>query len=476
MSDSPRQSVSNKTSIEKALEINLDPNKYGTIVEIGAGQEVARNFFRAGAAAGTIAKTMSAYDMQFSDAIYGVQPGGRYVSRARVFAMMEKEFGLVVDRVSATRPKNSRFFAYAATVAAKSYGRDNECHAWCGVRIQMYPGAEPSDIIVHVRMHEKTADEQQISLGTLGVNLIYGAYYFAEEPKKLINSLHENITPDSLEIDSIEFFGPYFEEIDNRAINFHLIRSWHTRAIMFKPDGQIAVPSEFLYKKNVLAIRGSFKPITKINIDMIEQGLEAFTQKAHVSCDNTIALAEITLNDNMGKDKGIRESDILERISLINAMGYSVMISDYVRYFSLREYFRQYTQLQIGIALGIRNIREIFDEDFYRGVEGGILEGFGKLFPDKTKLYVYPEKIDDELTTYENIAVPSHLRHLYQHLLENHFIEGITCSDETLFDIDSRDVLRDISAGKDEWQTKLPEAVADMIMAQRFLGYKPKRS
>ena len=231
------KNVSDRTTSGKALRLNLDENKYGTIAEIGAGQEVARHFFLAGAAAGTVAKTISAYDMQFSDAIYGVQEGGRYVSQSRVQAMLEKEFELVVNRVGDARSKASRYFAYAATVSAKSYNRDNECHAWCGVRIQTYPGAEPTDIIVHIRMHDKTAEQQQDTLGVVGVNLIYGAYYYFENAKKLINSLTDNLALDRIEIDYIDFQGPYFEEIDNRAINLHLIRSWKTRAIIFQPDG-----------------------------------------------------------------------------------------------------------------------------------------------------------------------------------------------------------------------------------------------
>ena len=275
MSNEPNdntKNVSDRTTSGKALRLNLDENKYGTIAEIGAGQEVARHFFLAGAAAGTVAKTISAYDMQFSDAIYGVQEGGRYVSQSRVQAMLEKEFELVVNRVGDARSKASRYFAYAATVSAKSYNRDNECHAWCGVRIQTYPGAEPTDIIVHIRMHDKTAEQQQDTLGVVGVNLIYGAYYYFENAKKLINSLTDNLALDRIEIDYIDFQGPYFEEIDNRAINLHLIRSWKTRAIIFQPDGTIAVPANMLYKKNVLTIRGSFRPITNLNVDMIEQG------------------------------------------------------------------------------------------------------------------------------------------------------------------------------------------------------------
>ncbi|WP_076420570.1 MULTISPECIES: nicotinate-nucleotide adenylyltransferase [Colwelliaceae] len=465
--------ISSRTTSNKALRLNLDEKKYGTIVEIGAGQEVARQFFLAGAAAGTIAKTMSAYDMKFSDAIYGVQEDRRYVSKARVKAMMAQEFDLVVDRVGDIRSKSSRYFSYAATVAAKSFNRKNECHAWCGVRVQMYPGAEPSTITIHVRMHDDTAEAQQQALGDLGVNLIYAAYYYFENPKNIIDSLSDNIGKDRIEIDAIEFEGPYFEDIDNRAINLHLIRSWKTRAIMFKPDGSVTVPADMLYKKNVLTIRGSFKPATKLNVDMIEQGTKSFNAINGLDGKSTIAIAEISLNDLHGNDAKVPEADIIARVQLLNALGYSVMISDYTRYFSLRAYFRQYTQLQIGIVVGMMNMRQIFDEEFYRGVEGGILEAFGKLFPDNTRIFVYPElENGEELVDFTQVKVPAHLRFLYQHLLENHFISGIECSDKKLLKIYSREALKQISAGKSGWEDNVPEAIVKEIKEKKLLGYR----
>ena len=463
--------ISSRSTKKKALRINLDEKKYGTIVEIGAGQEVARQFFRAGAAAGTIAKTMSAYDMEFSNAIYGVQANGRYVSKARVEAMMEKEFGLVIDRISESRPKTSRYFSYATTVAAKSFNRKNECHAWCGIRIQMYPDAPPSDIVIHVRMLDESAEKQQEALGTLGVNIIYGAYYYFDNAKTLIDSLTDNLEQGQIEIDSIEFKGPYFDEVDNRAINLHLIRSWKTRAIMFNPDGSVAVPSEMLYKKNILTIRGSFRPVTKLNIDMIEQGMVAFSELQDVRDDNTIAIAEITLNDVRGKDLMVPEQDIITRVELLNSLGYSVMISDYTRYFSLRAYFRQYTQMQIGIVLGIINIHQIFDKDTYRGIEGGMLEGFGKLFPDNTRLFVYPQMSEDgEYNDYKNIKLPENLQHLYAHLLQNKYITGIESSDHELFKIFSRSVLKSIENCDDDWQDKLPESIVEQIVQKKLFG------
>jgi hypothetical protein len=467
------KNISSRSTLEKALRINLDEKKYGTIVEIGAGQEVARQFFKTGAAAGTIAKTMSAYDMKFSDAIYGVQADGRYVSKSRVTAMLDKEYSLILERVGKSRSKTSRYFSYAATVAAKSYKVENECHAWCGIRAQMYPGAEPSDIVVHMRMRDNNADRQQQALGVFGVNLIYAAYYYFESAKVVIDSLSDNLESGRIEIDSIEFLGPYFEEINNRAINLHLIRSWKTRAVMFKPDGSVVIPADMLYKKNVLTIRGSFRPVTRLNVDMIEQGLKSFTELDGVNIDNSVALAEISLNDLQGNDLNVSEADLIARVCLLNSLGYSVMISDHTRYFSLRAYFRQFTKKQIGIVVGISNIHQIFDEESYRGVEGGILEGFGKLFPDNTRLLVYPE-IDraDEYIDYSSVQLPANLRFLYQHLLENHFIFGIESSDRDLFKIYSRNILKQLPNGRGSWEKCLPPGVAEEIIENRFFGYR----
>ena len=236
-------------TLQKALEINLDNCKYGTIVEIGAGQEVARNFFRAGGAAGTVAKTMSAYDMQVSDDIYGAEETGRYVSRSRLKKMLDKEYTAVTELLAPTRAKNTTFFSYAATVTAKSYLQKNECHGWIGIRLQLYPNAAPSDIILHLRMLDNDGSAQQEALGVIGVNLIHAAYTYFTQPKKIMESVVDDLEPERIEVDMINFSGPYFEETENRLMNLHLVHSSLTHAIMFNPQGEIQVPAEVLYKK-----------------------------------------------------------------------------------------------------------------------------------------------------------------------------------------------------------------------------------
>ena len=458
------------TTEQKALAINLDKYKYGTIVEIGAGQEVARQFFAAGAAAGTIAKTMSAYDMQVSDDIYGEV--GRYVSRERLMQMLEKEFDLVVRRLTEVRTRNSTFFAYAATVTARSYKQKNECHGWVGFRVQLHPGAPPSDIIMHLRMLDDTNAMQSEALGIFGVNVIYGAYHYYNQPEWFIESLTDNLGYDRIEVDVIHFSGPYFEEIENRLMNLHLINSWLTRAIIFNPDGEVVVPGELFYRKPVLVIRGSFNPITKVNVDMTESGMQQFLKVNGVEKDRVVSLAEITMNTLVSGDK-VDYADFLARVDLLASLGYTVMISDYVRFFRLRAYLRQYTPRQIGIVLSVRDFDYLFDEKYYDGLEGGILEAFGKLFPDNTHVYVYPSRRDndDQLNTLANVQVPQHLQHLLAHLVDNQLMIPFEQYDESLLHIDAKEVLQQLQQGRGDWEQCVPEATAQQIIERGLLGF-----
>ena len=455
---------------QKALAINLDKYKYGSIVEIGAGQEVARRFFHVGAAAGTIAKTMSAYDMAVSDDIYG--PVDRYVSRARLMQMLGKEFDQVVNRLAEVRARNTTFFAYAATVTARSFKQKNECHGWIGVRLQLHPGAEPSDIIAHVRMLDNDNAMQSEALGIIGVNLIYGAFFHYMNPEWIVEGLGDGLSPERIEVDLIHFSGPYFDEVENRLMNLHLIRSWLTRAVIFNPQGEVVVPGELFHRKPVLVMRGSFKPVTNVNVDMMSSAQRDFGQLAAVDNDHMVALAEITMNSLVSGDH-LDSADFLARVDLLAALGYTVMISDYVRFFRLRAYLRRYTQKPIGIVLSVRDFPLLFDEKYYEGLEGGMLEAFGKLFPDNTHVYVYPSRPRGatELVTLDTVAVPHHLRHLLAHLIENGKLVGISHYDENHLDIDSAEVLSGLRRGHGDWEKHIPPAAAARIAERRLLGF-----
>jgi hypothetical protein len=453
---------------QKALTINLDEGKYGTIVEIGAGQEVARQFFNAGAAAGTIAKTASAYDMQISDEIYGKV--GRYVSKDRVLQMLSHEYDLLIERLAHRRSKNTLFFTYAATVTAKSFNQDSECHGWIGLRMQLYPGAPASEILLHVRMMDETNRLQSEALGILGVNLIYGAFYHANQPKWIIEGLKDNLEDDRLEVDLIQFSGPYFEEVDNRLMSLHLVRSWCCRAVMFDDDGLPVVPGEELRKKDTLVLRGSYNPPTKVHVDMMECALRQFTDEEGIDPDNVSLLAEITMAD-LARDKDQADSLFLAKVELLTALGYQVLISDYLRFFRLRSWIRRYTQNHIGIVLSVLDFNQLFDSRYYEGLEGGLLEAMGKLFSDNTYVYVYPGRIDGTLVTLDNVEVPHLNRHLLAHLVENRAMVSTRDFRDENMHISSAETLMRIANGDPAWENNVPKEVADIIKSRRLFGY-----
>ena len=456
---------------EKALSINLDGNKYGTFVEIGAGQEVARQFFTAGGAAGTIAKTMSAYDMQVSDAVYG--KASRYVSRDRLEQMLHTEYDLLNSRLGDKRPKENQFFSYAATVTARSYAQKNECHGWIGILIQLFPGSPPSEIILHMRMLDETNIEQCEALGVLGVNLVHGAYNHFTNPKKLIDSLQDGLDTDRLEIDMINFSGPCFEHIDNRLINLHLIRSWCCRAVMFSPDGESLVPGGILRKDNTLVIRGSFKPPTKVTVDMIEGAKNQFIREEGVDPESVHIVTELTLHESPNGDVS-NDEDFLARVDLMNALGYTVLVSDYFRFFRLRSFLRRYNKDALAIALSVLDFNALFDEKYYDTLEGGILEAMGKLFSDNTYIYIYPSLVNGELVTLENVSVTPEQKYLLKHLVSNGKMSAVCDYEESNLHISSQQVFVKIESGEKSWKSEVPKDIKNLIIDNKLFGYREK--
>lgn len=460
------------TTEQKALAVNLNPTQYGTIVEIGAGQEVARQFFSAGAAAGTIAKTMSAYDMQVSDDIYG--KAGRYVSRERVEQMLVHEYDLLHSRLDEVRSEDTQYFSYAATVTARSYTQKNECHGWIGIRMQLEPKAPPSEIVMHVRMLDETNKEQSEALGIFGVNVVYGAFHYHKDPKVFIESLLDNLVNDfgqkRIEVDLIHFAGHTFENVENRLMNLHLVRSWCCRAVMFDAQGASEVPGTMLRKKDVLVIRGSFKPPTKVHVDMTEAAMKQFLEEEGVQRDKVFTVAEITMAE-LANDVETDEASFLARVDLLNKLGYNVLISDYLRFFRLRSWMRRYTQNRIGIVLSILDFDQLFNESYYDGLEGGILEAMGKLFSGNTNVYVYPTRVGEKLVTLDNVEVAENTKYLLKHLIENkHLVATKTWNDENLH-ISARNIVKEIPLGQGDWEKQLPDAIRDEIKARCMFGY-----
>lgn len=482
------------TTNRKALTVNLDASKYGTFAEIGAGQEVARVFFQAGGASGTIAKTISAYDMTFSDAIYGKSP--RYVSQDRLSLMLDHEFELLKERLAEQRGDRTEFFVFADTVSARNYTGTNEAHGWMGVRFQCKPGGEASEIIMHVRMWDKENVLQQEALGVVGTSMIYGAFYYRDDPKKFIESLLDNLSQNRIEVDMLEFHGPEFEHVDNRLTSLLLVQVGLTNAVMFGPKGEVLQPSEVLHKKAILVERGSFRPVTHVNVDMLNCATAQFMQEPPVKGKNIVVLMEITMH-NLLSDGELDAEDFLSRVDLLGDIGFTVLISNYSEFYRLSSYFRRYTKEMIGVAMGINNLIEIFNEKYYENLEGGILESFGRLFRNSVKLYVYPmrqEAYDHYIATGQtetnpahvashsfaagvlinakNVQVVEHLRNLYAHLLENHYIDCIVGFNTDILHIFSRDVLRRIQEKDDSWETMVPPVVATAIKTRQLFGYE----
>jgi len=466
--------IENIPSIKsKALRINLNQNIYGSFSEIGAGQETVRNFFRAGGASGTIAKTMSAYDKDFSDAIYGIEPDGRYVTESRLKTMLSHEIGLIEQRISREKHPNKIFFSYANTVTTIDFAKKYKGHGWLGIRYQVEPNGEYNEISLHIRFHENEATLQQHTLGTLGVNLIYGAYYKFNEPKKLLRYLYDHIDKDKIEIDTINFSGPQFENVDNRLMSLQLVKNSMTEAVMFGADGNNILPASILYKKNILALRGSFRPVTKVNIDMYEKSLEMFKKEKRVDEDRTLVVFEITLS-NLRAEGEINEEDFMSRARLLCSLGYTVMISNFQEYYKLVEYFSAYTKKRMGLALGVNNLIDIFDEKYYRHLSGGILEAFGKLFFKDLKVYLYPmlNPKTGEYTNSENLKVHPRMKELYKFFKYNGKVVDIEDFNREHLNIFSRKVLKMIQNKEDGWEELLPEGVAKIIKKQKLFGWK----
>ena len=455
---------------KKALQINLDAKKYGTFVEIGAGQEVARRFFRVGGAAGTIAKTMSAYDMTFSDAIYG--PTDRYVSRVRLQTMLDREYDLLLERLNEKLGSERTFFVFADTVAARSFKQHNESHGWLGVRFQAEKRGDPSQIIIHVRMLDEMNVDQQEALGVIGVNLLYGAFYY-HEPEKLISSLQENLAWGKIEVDMIKFSGSAFCNIDNRLMSLQLVSQGLTNAVMFTADGETVQPAEVFHKKAILVERGSFRPVTYATNDMLDGARRVILAQSGCSEQDLIVLMEMTLQNLLAEGQ-LNHADFLARVDILGALGRTVLVSKFGEYYRLAGYLSRYTNRMIGLVMGLPSLMEIFDEKYYLNLEGGILEALGRMFKGGLKLYVYP-MVDEgtgKIVTAKQLEVAPNLRSLFQYLIDNQFIEEIAHYHAEYLRIYPADALAKLQRGDSGWERMVPPEVVQIIKEREFFGYQ----
>ncbi len=458
---------------QKALQVNLDSKIYGTFVEIGAGQEVVRHFFRAGMSSGTIAKSMSAYDKDFSDAIYGKEADGRYVCESRLQNMIEKEYDLLEERLDRKQHKETLFFAFADTMTTINHEKTMQGNGWMGIRFQLDPKKDANDVIIHLRLNDVDAKLQQETIGVIGTNLLHACFFNYEDPKQLLKSLYDNLSRDNIEIDMIKMKGPDFKGVDNRLLSLSLVKERMTDAVIFSPDGVNQQAADILYKKNILTIRGSFRPVTKVNINMLENGLAKFLKNPKVKKQNLQLLFEITLS-NLKMEGEINEKDFLDRADILCSLGYTVMISNYKKYYKLIEYLSRFTSARMGLIIGVDNLLEMFDEVYYRNLNGGIMEAFGIMVTRDIKIYLYPYKPNDkvELQNSNNIAIHPRIKPIYNYLFSNGRIEDLDYDPKVLH-IFSRKVLKLIKSCKDEsWEDMVPEGVAEIIKEKSLFGSK----
>lgn len=456
----------------KALFINLDDTIYGSFAEIGGGQEVARCFFQSGGASGTVARTISAYDMAFSDSLYGKTPGKRYVSEKRLLQMLDIEYKSLVDLLTKDRGPETRFFAFADTVTTLNYRKDNEAHGWMGVRFQLKPQGKPNEVVLHVRLLENDPLLQQKTLGMLGVNLIYACYYNYQYPNSFLKSLLESISEDRIEIDMIRMSGPELDYVDNKLLAVQLVKNGMTPVTMFDRHGHVQQPSDLLYKKNIMVLRGSFRPITYVGFDMLRNGFSLFKEEVGFDKKNTKVLCEMTLN-NLMEAGDFDERDFLDRVDILCGMGRTVMISNFREFYKLAGWFRRFRLKNIRMIIGALTFSNVLDDCFYTNLRGGIMEAFGKLFIENLRVYIYPgrEKDNDEVVTTRNMPVKEELRYLYKHLLENQFILDIPHFNENHLPYFSHLVLQKIKNGDPGWETMVPRYVSAFIKSKQLFGY-----
>lgn len=460
------------TTKRKALAINLDPTIYGTIAEIGGGQEVARAFFQAGGASGTIAKTISAYDKVFSDYLYSDGDSGRYVCLKRLQQMLDAEYKQLIDVLSSERCPDKRFFVFANTVETLNFRKDNQGHGWLGVRFELTKQGAANEVVVHVRLNENDAILQQYTLGTLGVNLIYACFYYPKSPTLFLQSLMDNLSTDRVEITMVRMGGPDLDYVDNRLLGVQLVKNGMTPAIFFDRYGNVQEPDDMLYKKNALVLRGRFRPITYVGFDILKTSYAHFKKNALFKPDNTLQICEITLN-NLLEEGELKERDFLDRVDLLNGMGQNVLISNFREFYRLVDYFGRFKHKNLRIVMGIPTFMKVLDKSYYANLPGGLLEAVGKMFPARTKFYIYPalDRNTGNIRYITDITIPDDVMHIFHYLKQNDLIVSLTGVNEQWLKITSDEVLSLIQSNDKRWESMVPKYVVKTIKQKKLFGY-----
>jgi hypothetical protein len=456
---------------QKALSINIESDVYGTLAEIGGGQEVARAFFQAGGASGTLAKSISAYDKTFSDALYNNNKVGRYVSEDRLKKMLYKEYEDLLNVISEQKDPNTALFSFADTVETLNYLKTNEGQGWMGVRFQESNRQEPNEVIIHFRLLENDALLQQYTLGTLGVNLIYACFHFSDDPNSFLKSLMDNLDSFRIDVNMIRMKGPDLDYIDNRLLGVQMVKNGMTHAIMFDKEGNVQQPADMLYKKDVIAIRGSFRPITHVGFDMMKTSVEMLEKEGIYNKDTTITICEITMRNLMSSGE-FDERDFLARVDILNGMGQNVMVSNYMYFYRLTNFFNSFKINNLRVVVGVPTLRNLVKKEYYDDLKGGLMEAFGQLFAKNVKLYVYPLMEDKKINTGRFLKVDQDIFYLYQHLLANDKIVDLENVNRNWEGIFAREVLKKIQTGDASWEDAIPEYIVKYIKKNKLFGFK----
>ena len=372
----------------KALTLNLDPTIFGSFAEIGAGQEVARWFLRVGAASGTVAKAISAYDKEVSDDLYG--PGTRYVSRQRLEAMLDREWDQLQTQLHESRGSTSRFFAFADTVSARNFAGTNECHGWMGVRFLTEPGGEPNDVLLHVNMMDPSNPLQQEVLGLLGVNLVYGVYHQRESRDVFLRGLSEDIAAGRIEIDLIDIRGRAFEAWERRALLVELVRSGLAEAVVFPRDGRALPPTEVLHKKPVVLAPGRFETVKPIHGRILAATLEELRAEGMPQSEGPIGLFALTADAPSEGEKPPDVPELLRHVDALQPLGGGVFLSRRRELYQTTAFVNRFTNAAVRFAVGLPTLIRVFQDAHYRHLEGRTLEGISRLFAQNVRVCAYP--------------------------------------------------------------------------------------
>jgi hypothetical protein len=370
----------------KALSINLEGSIYGTLAEIGAGQEVARWFLSVGAASGTVAKTISAYDKSVSDEIYGTAT--RYVSKERLLAMLDREYRLLLERLDAALGQEKRFFVFADTIATRNYQGTNEQHGWVGIRFQSAPRSEPSEILLHINLRDSTAHLQQQAIGILGVNLIHAAFRQGSGIDRFLDGLFDDLSTSRIEIDVIELNGPAFSGEDSLQWCLALLGRKMAHAIVFGAGGSAVEPSSVLRKRPLLVMRGTFTNAELLEPDLFQPAAKQLLSEGMSFQHDPLSVIEMAIHP-VDAGAAVPAAEMAEAIRQLSSHG-PMMVSDFPETYLLSRYLRRYTTEPVRFVMSAATAAQVMHEVFYQDLPGTLLEGLGRLLATNVKLYVAP--------------------------------------------------------------------------------------